>query len=232
MIFTHLFFQALDDWQKGWKEDQQRKDKLAEILEEECAKLPRIYKEVPEECFRKRFLHKGEFVDILLNDEKHEGITSWTTDLNWAERFKGLWREDVITAAIFRCTPNDEEVILNISCLWNSPDFQKELSQFQRVEPDHCKAILNFKNLQSEVILKTVLRGSEIIALTGFSSPFEDLCERANISEDRRDELFAQFIEEGRYPEGVSYIKDENAQRAIKNTIRKFLEKVLAMTEN
>jgi hypothetical protein len=226
MAFSHSFLNTLNAWQKGWRENQQIKTELAEVLERECAKLPPQFKIVNQECFRKRFLHKGELVDTLMNNEKDEGITSWTTDIRFAEQFKGLYREDAITAAIFRHIPTANEVILNVSTLWNNPEFQSSLKKHEEKEPENCKAILNFKNLQSEVILKTPLRGSDIIALTGFASPFDDLCDRANIPIQKRDELFWKMIDEGTYPPGVIYIKDDSAQRAVQATIQKFLEKV------
>jgi hypothetical protein len=226
MTFEINFLRTLNSWQNGWREDQIRKNELAAILVQKCEMLPKIYKEVNQLCFRKRFLHKGEMVDILMNNSKDEGVTSWTTDIRFAERFKDLYKEGAITAAIFEHLPSEDEVVLNISSLWNCSSFQKDLEEFQEREPDNCKALLNFKNLQSEVILKTALRGSEIIALTGFASPFDNLCEEASIPLDKRDELYYKMIDEGTYPLGISYIKDESARRAIQGTINKFLERI------
>lgn len=230
MAFDFNFFRILNDWQLGWREDQDRKNELAALLEKECDKLPISFKQVSLKCYRKRFLHKGEMVDILMNNSKDEGITSWTTDIRFAERFKDLYKEGAITAAIFEHSPQPDEVILNISSLWNDLSFQTHLEDFEKVEPDSCKAIRNFRNLQSEVILKTPLRGSEIIALTGFASPFDYLCENANIPLDKRDDLYYKMIDEGAYPLGVSYIKDDSAKRAVQRTINKFLEKVQSLT--
>lgn len=230
MTFNSSFFKTLNSWQNGWRENQDKKYELATSLEQECKKLPNTYNKVNQLCYRKRFLHKGEMVDILMNNSKDEGITSWTTDIRFAERFKDLYKEGAITAAIFEHLPQEDEIILNISKLWNDLSFQSDLAEFEKIEPDNCKAILNFKNLQSEVILKTPLRGSEIIALTGFASPFDNLCEKANIPLDKRDELFYKMIDEGTYPLGVSYIKDDSAKRAVQGTIKKFLEKIQSLT--
>ena len=53
-------------------------------------------------------------VDIILKDHKTEGLVSWTTDVRYAEIFKGLYRENAVTAAIFERTPTKEDVILNL----------------------------------------------------------------------------------------------------------------------
>lgn len=230
MAFEFSFFRILNSWQNGWREDQDRKNELATLLEQECTKLPNTFKQVNQLCYRKRFLHNGEMVDILMNNSKDEGITSWTSDIRFAERFKELYKEGAVTAAIFEYLPPSDEVILNISSLWNDVVFQRDLAKFEKVEPSNCEAILNFKNLQSEVILKTPLRGSQIIALTGFASPFDDLCEKANIPLDKRDELYYKMIDEDTYPLGVSYIKDESAKRAVQGTIKKFFEKIHNLT--
>jgi len=229
MIFSDTFFKSLNDWQNGWRENQETKNELASILEGECENLPAKYKEGNQTCYRKRFLHKGEMVDILMNNNKDEGITSWTSDIRFAERFKNLYREDAVTAAIFEHTATASEVILNISALWNCKIFHEEFEKFQEKEPESCTAISNFKNLQSEIVLKTPLRGSEIIALTGFASPFDELCERLNVPEESRDELYYKMIDEETYPLGVTYIKEENAKRAVQKTIMKFIEKINEM---
>lgn len=229
MTFEISFFRILNNWQYGWNEDQDKKNELAAQLEQECKKLPDIFKQVNQMCYRKRFLHKGEMVEILMNNSKDEGITSWTTDIRFAERFKNLYKEGAITAGIFEHLPQQDEVILNISSLWNDLSFQKDLEEFKELEPDNCKAILNFKHTQSEIILKVPLRGSQIIALTGFASPFDNLCDKAKIPLDKRDELYYKMLDEDTYPLGVSYIKDESAKRAVQGTIKKFLEKIQSL---
>jgi hypothetical protein len=89
VLFNDELLTAIGAWQKGWREDQSRREELAERLVAAAAGLPREFRTAGE-CFRKRFLLKGELVDIVLRDEKHEGVTSWTLDERFAERFKGL----------------------------------------------------------------------------------------------------------------------------------------------
>lgn len=53
-------------------------------------KLDRKFKYVSCVCYRKRFLHHGELVDIVLKDDKAEEVVSWTINQEFAEIFKGL----------------------------------------------------------------------------------------------------------------------------------------------
>jgi len=107
-IFTDEFLCALGAWQNGWGEDQARKESLAAELAQVSASLSAQYRTVSAPCYRKRFIHKGETVDIVLCNERDEGIASWTTDLRFAERMKGLVIENAISAAIFRHVPTHD----------------------------------------------------------------------------------------------------------------------------
>lgn len=224
MIFTDDFLCALANWQKGWRENQEKRKTLSIELEKHCLEIPDAYKKVKIPCYRKRFLHSNELIDIIMNNEKKEGITSWTTNDAFAERFKGIFREDAVTAAIFKHFPNDNEVVINISSLWESSEFVKTVKGFQLREPEKSKPLFHFKNCQSEVILNVPLRGSEIIALTGISSPFDELCDIAQIPESKRDSLYKEMIEKGDYIGEPRYAPEGSAQRIISKIIEQMQE--------
>jgi hypothetical protein len=73
MKFSDDLLQSLNDWQNGWRENQSTREVLAENLLLQCESLSQKYKTVNGPCFRKRFLHKGELIDIILADDKYEG---------------------------------------------------------------------------------------------------------------------------------------------------------------
>lgn len=229
MIFREEFFIALNNWQNGWGENQETRFQLAISLKAECDILDKKYKIVNTNCYRKRFLHKGELVDIIYNNLKDEGITSWTTDIRYAEFFKGKFRSSAVTAAIFEHYPNQNEVILNINELWQCNDFVSELEQYKAHSPENCNAIYHFKDIQGEVILEVPLRGSEICILSGISSPFDDICNSLNIPEDEKPKVFKQLIDKGAFIEEVTFIRDEAARNAITNTIIRFNELLLSL---
>lgn len=218
--FSDEFLDALGAWQNGWGEDQARKEPLAAALSQESASLPDRYRTVLEPCYRKRFIHKGELVDIILGDEKDEGMASWTTDLRFAERMKGLVRANAVSAAVFRHTPAKDEVVVSLSALWADPLFAQAVQNYCARGGTFGTALLNFKDTQSEIVLRTPLRGSEIVALSGASSPFDELCDRAGIPEQDRDKTFKQLVDAGTYPGDPQYIDIEASQRAISRSIQ------------
>lgn len=221
MEFSDELMVALAKWQKGWRENQEERERLSTELVSAVKALDVKFKRVSNPCYRKRFLHHGELVDIVLKDEKREGVVSWTTNKEFAERFKGLQKTDAVSGAIFEHTPSEEEVIVNICELWRDPDFVNAAEKFRVKHPDMSKPLFHFKDSQGEVILTSPLKASEIIALTGASSPFDDLCDREGIPEERRDDIFKYLVDNGQTPGQLKYTSKESAQRIINNTIRK-----------
>lgn len=224
MPFRKEFFVALNNWQKGWNESQEKKDEYAKPLKAECRLIDKKYKTVSVLCYRKRFIHTGEMVDIILKDHKPEGLASWTTDVRYAEFFKGKFRHGAATAAVFEHHPTEAEVILNLDELWDCGDFIEELDRFSQEQPEECCAINNFKDIQKEVILEAPLKGSEICMMSGTSSSFDFLCDQASIPEADRPAAYKRLIDGGAFIEEVRYIKDQSARRAIRNTIQAFYQ--------
>lgn len=225
-MFTDDMLRALGAWQNGWQEDQSRRASLARDLQQHTASLKPEFRCADLPCYRKRFVHKGELVDLLLRDNLDEGMTSWTTDQRFAERFKGLARDGAVSGAIYRHTPSAEEVVVNVGALWKSADFVAAAEKFQHRHADDAKALFHFRDRQSEVVLKVPLKGSEIVALSGASSPFDELCDAESIPEDERDALFRKLVNAGVYPGVLSYTYA--AQDVIARTILSFREKLEA----
>ncbi|WP_288128595.1 hypothetical protein [Thiomonas sp.] len=228
-MFDDRLLDALGAWQNGWKEDQTRKEGLARELEQAVQNLPTQFRSVSGPCYRKRFIYKGELVDVIWNDERDEGIASWTVDIAFAERFKGLVRPGAVSGAILEHRPEAAEVVVNVAALWAEPEFAAAVDTYSSRGGIHAKALLNFKDSQGEVVLKSPIRGSEIIALTGVSSPFDDLCDRAGIPEDKREKIFGELLKGGVYPGEATYTTRQGAQNAIANTIRRIEEKLVAV---
>jgi hypothetical protein len=227
LMFTDELLRAISAWQNGWREDQTRKSMLAESLREHTASLAMQFRRVTGPCFRKRFVHKGELVDLLLNDSLDEGVASWTTDQRFAERFKGLARDGAVSAANYCHSPLPEEVIVNVGELWQCREFATDAQAFRERHPDDAKALFHFREGQSEVVLTAVLKGSEIVALSGAASPFDEVCDAEGIAEGERDALFRKLVEDGVYLNELRYTY--SAQDVIARTILRFREKVEAL---
>jgi len=221
ITFTDKLLEALGAWQNGWGEVQSRRESLAENLLEEAKHLPREFRTVRGLCYRKRFIHKGEMVDLFLKDHRDEGVASWTLDLRFAERLKGLTREGAVSGAIFEHMPSEAEIVVSFPALWGSLEFQEAVESYSAKDGSYARALRNFGNTQQEVVLRTPLRSSEMIALTGASSPFDDICDMMDIPEDKRDGVFKNLIDSGTYPGEVQYIDREATQRVVTRSIQR-----------
>lgn len=226
MFFSNEFLIALADWQNGWKENQEKRKSLANNLLQVTQNLDKKFKQVSKICYRKRFLHPGELEDIFLRDEKDEGVTSWTMDEKYARSFKGLQKPDALSAVIFEHMPNENEIILNICELWKDAEFMQAANKFKEYFPDRAQPLFNFKDSQSEVILTSPLRASQIIAFSGESSSFNQLCEQAGFTDEMIDNLYKEFIKNGFYPDEPRYTTREGAKRIVENSIQKVREKL------
>jgi hypothetical protein len=133
MTFSREFLDVLGEWKRGWREDQTRREPIAQRLKAEAEKLSERFRTVDSPCYRKRYLMYGDLTSLLKGD-LHDGITSWTVDNAFAEEFKGLYRPEAITATIFEHNPDRSEVILNIHALWQASEFKEAVEQY-RAEP-------------------------------------------------------------------------------------------------
>jgi hypothetical protein len=233
-IFNREFLIVLSEWQKGWGECQEKRRKLADRLVEVCTDLPSEFKSCDSECFRKRFILGGEIVPIILNDDFFEGIASWTLDESFAKDFKQLVRPSTSFAMVFKHTPNIKEVIVNLCSLWDNDFFKTAVSELNNEEPDIAYPLLNFKDFQSEVVLRTTLKGSEIEYIVGVSSDFDEICNLGQIPEDEREELSIKYAQD---PNGIpiyfpTYASSEGTRGAVRNTIVKMRELIADATSN
>jgi len=171
-------------------------------------------------------------VALFLEDSRDEGMASWTLDLRFAERMKGLTRENAVSGAIFEHVPDASEIIVSFPALWESKDFQVAVDRYSSRSGPHAKALLHFRDEQREVVLQTPLRSSEMIALTGASSPFDDLCDMIGLPEEQRSTVFKSLIESGTYPGEVQYIDKEATQRVVARSIQRLYQIVKAHLES
>ncbi len=223
-VFTRDFLVALSNWQRGWSENQVERRKIADELVNQCEQIPEKFKKVSEYCYRKRFIIDGEIVPILLDNDFFEGIASWTADLDYAKYFKGIVRPDTKFVMVFKHKPKPEEVIVNIIELWKDDNFKKAATEFREEDSERAEALFNFKDYQSEIILRSTLKGTEIIDIVGVSSSFEELCDMANIPEENREKLSIQYA---RDPNGIPIeIPTFAGERPTKEAIQKTLIKI------
>ncbi|WP_452233058.1 hypothetical protein [Lacinutrix sp. MEBiC02595] len=233
-IFTRELLIAISDWQRGWSEVQERRRLLADELVIQCEKLPKEFKQVNGSCYRKRFINSKELIPILIDDDFFEGIASWTESLDYAKGFKARIRNEEKFVTVFKHRPLPQEVVVNIVALWKDEQFKKAAEEFRIEDETASKPLFHFKDDQSEIILKSTLKGTEIEDIKGVSSSFEVLCDKANIPEEKREELSIRYSKD---PNGIpiefEYFAGSRATKeAIKNTLNNFKEKIESAKAN
>lgn len=234
-IFTRDILNSISNWQRGWLENQEKRREIADELVRQCEKLPVKFREVDKPVYRKRFILDGEIIPILIDDEFFEGIAAWTTESDYAKGFKGIVRPSTKFVMLFKHHPLPEEIVVNIVALWNDEYFRQAVEKFKAEDEGAAKPLLNFSDKQSEVILRSTLKGSEIEDIVGVSSSFDDLCDMAGIPEDKRRDLSIKYA---RDPNGLpieipSFAGTMPTKEAINNTLIKFRETLqFAMANN
>lgn len=235
MKFDANLLQAIGAWQKGWREHQALREELAKNLCDAVRPLSPEFKTANgQACYRKRFLHKGELERIIMADWRDEGVVSWTLNRTFAEIFRGKSKDGAVTGAIFRRVPSDEEVIVNIPALWKNTDFVQSAESYRNRGGQHAEALFHFRGAhdQAEIVLTAPLRASEIIALTGSSSPFDDLCDMLSLPHQGRDELFKELVAQGIAMNELRYVDEIQTQKIIERTQDRMIKLVQQICAN
>ncbi|GCC50347.1 hypothetical protein SanaruYs_05620 [Chryseotalea sanaruensis] len=220
-IFTRDFLLALSKWQNGWAENQEERRKIADELVRQCEKLAQKFKTVNHPCYRKRFIKSGELIPILIDNYFFEGVASWTKDIEYAKWFKGRVKPDVKHVMVFKHLPLPQEIVVNIMSLWEDEEFKKVAEIFKTEDREASRALFNFKDNQSEIVLRSTLKGNEIEDMVGISSSFDELCDMAGIPDDKREQLSIKYA---RDPNGLDIeIPIFGGARPTKEAIQKTL---------
>lgn len=174
--FDLSLLQAISDWQRG------STPKRAQALKVASATLPEKYRAYGISCFRQIALPKGGVWDLIGEDNLPEKISSWTTSLEVAEAFKsGVPPEGQGYQGVILCVfPHPENVIINLSKLFQEPGFTNALDQNKASITGYQDGAGRFANSQSEVVLEiATVTQQDIYSMGGHSSPFEQLIDEA-----------------------------------------------------
>jgi len=226
------FLTALGEWQRGWGEEATGRLRTTARLSAAISTLhnapPEIF-QCSARCYRKRFLvpnneqNGGDMVPLFFHGEIEEGFASWTTDFAFARFiFKKEARPGEF-GAIFAVQPLPEDVVLNISALWSRADFVSAVESYSVRGGTESAALKNFKDRQSEVILKAPLRLDDVVALCVQIPSLEDLCAQVGVQEDSLVEaVWALMVKRAWLPTSALWSEGEKAQAQLDETIAKF----------
>lgn len=233
-LFTDALLIALSNWQNGWRESQERRRLIADELVKQCEELPAQFKEVKARCYRKRFINEGEVVPIILDNDFFEGLASWTENKDYARGFKGIIRPRSKFVMLFNHKPLSGEVVVNFVRLWKDKQFQEAAEDLKSRNPDAVSALFHFKDSQSEVVLRSTLRGSEIEDIVGLSSSFEIICDMGGIPEEEREELSIKYAKnsKGLPIEFPTFAGSKATKKVIRKTIKKMKDTLQFHKEN
>lgn len=131
-------------------------------------------------------------------------------------------RDRAEIGAIFAVDPEPDDVILNIGAVWARQEFGDAVENYRsRGGPNH-EALVNFRDLQSEVILKSPLRLDDVVALCVQIPSLESLSARLGVKEDALvDAVWALMVKREWLPTSALWSEGEEAQAQLDRTIEK-----------
>ncbi len=231
------FLAALAQWQRGWREEEAGRlaatKALEDAIENPRSSLPPVAFEVPEVCFRKRFLvpnnpqNGGDFFQFLWHGTIKDGVASWTTDYNFA---KSIFREDQDRpgeiAAIFSCGPQKEDVVINITALWSDADFRAATAAYAQANGVGADVFRRIGDYQKEAVLRCDLTLDGTSAFCGRVPRLEEICQSAGITDEADiDKIWNGMVERNVYPFDKYWIEGTSAQSALDRWSKAIAEK-------
>ncbi len=220
--FDLPLLQAISDWQRGGNEKQSRR--RGAVLKDACAGLPEKYRTCGLCCFRQIALPKGGVWNLIGEDKLPEKISSWTTAIEIAKAFKnGVPPEGQgYQGVILYVHPKPEDVIVNLSKLYQEPAFTDVLEQNKASISGYHEGVGLYANSQIEVVLEiATVTQQDIYSIGGHSSEFEQLVDIAAeeiygtaATARQREELLLKS-EQVRSQSGPCWLRPEATQRVL-----------------
>lgn len=220
------FLLALAKWQRGWHEDKHRRLQITSELESAIdanrSAFPPSAFDAPSVCFRKRFLvpnnpqNGGDFWPFVWDGEIAEGVASWTIDYGFAKSiFKTEVRPNEV-AVIFSHSPKPEEVVLNITNIWQDERFVVATDRYAEKNGEASAVYSRIGNKQKEVVLRAPLSIDSVRAFCGVVPRIEAVCASAGISDDAdADRVWESMVSRQIFPFDPYWIEDQAAEAAL-----------------
>lgn len=234
MAYPDSFLDALGAWQKGWREQA---DRRLEITADLLSSIKALATPLPVSatlplCYRKRFLvpnnpqNGGDFEKLVMFGRIDEGVASWTSDPEFHLKFK-LCPRFGETTALFAHQPTSDEVVVDFAALWNDEEFERAVDDYHQRGGAQAGALLNFRNDQQELVLTAPLCRDELVDMIGQISG-EDFFYDAfgATTEGERDAIWSALVELKVSPGGAKWSGGEAVQRALVSAQQVYIAKV------
>ena len=166
--------QAINDWQIG--EHKVRDGRRLKAL---AKNLPRQFTSCNHDCFRQIAIKKDSLWTLADQLELPETISSWTTQINMAKKFKGgVPPKFQYQGIIFRLSPSMGSVILNIEEMYKDNNFINFIESNKNNIDRYDDGIGSYFDTEHEVVIEiNKIKLNDIHSLGGFSSSKEKLAE-------------------------------------------------------
>ncbi len=163
-LFTDALIQAIDDWQSGPRDKQAK----AQALKSTSSHLPQSYRNVPDCAYRQLRVNAKLGVGMATN-AMPDAVSSWTTSLQVAKRFREHDLDCEKVMMIFARHPLPADVILNLNSVYANPDFMDTVKAAETRLKCEFKGIARWQNTQQEIILEeTIVGKDDIISIGAF----------------------------------------------------------------
>jgi hypothetical protein len=214
---------AIDSWQLGSKDKARKARRLRDL----SRALPDNYREAPKEVFRQvrttaPLLGMGIALDVI-----PETVSSWTTSLEVAKRFREEDQDRRKAMIIFARRPEPKDIILNLNPLYADGDFLDTVEATAKRLGKPFRGIDRWRDRQKEVVLKeTVIGNDEIVTLGAFRqlSDVVPLVGSRDVDAPSDDQIFKMLVH--RPTNEHFWTSPESADNGIRNAaerIREFL---------
>lgn len=221
-LFPDGLVRAIDNWQAGSK-DKARK---ARRLHDWSRDLPLHYREAPVLVFRQVRVNAQLSMGVAAGAIP-EAVSSWTTSMEVARRFREEDQDRNKIIMIFARRPTTLDVILNLNAIYAEVDFLDTVAATSERLGRRFAGIERWQGTQNEVVLKeTTIRNDEIVSLGAFRqlNDVVPVFDRLDPNAPSDDEIFRNLT--GRGPDEHFWTSQESAANGVRNAadhVRNFL---------
>ena len=127
-------------------------------------------------------------------------------------------------AAIFRCSPKQEDVLINITSLWSDADFRGATDAYRHDEG--ADVFRRIGDNQKEVVLRCDLTLDGAYAFCERVPTLEEICKSAGITAEAEiDAIYDGMVKRNVFPFDKYWIEGDAAQNALNRMLTTIAEK-------
>lgn len=232
MEYTKDFIQAINDWQLGGK-DLEEKRKLAERLCE--LNIPTELKRCDVYCYRSTlFAPKGKGLSLMtagVSETIDMEISSWTTDYEIAKNFKPI--PDPTNKEfrfIVKVMPRPEDIIINLNTLYADNVFREACIKYKKEISGYSSGIGCYNDVEKEVVLNSIVNTDDIFAWgSHHSSDIETLAKiyyKIFYNKSEQDitqsdiDFFYSLFKQSNETTGVRWLDEPNSVKRITDKLK------------